>query len=73
MPYQARVGEAVWALRLNDFPAEPMFTLFIDGRAVGALDDFPGPWTKPGWLGELLRSRLVPWARELAAEARRDP
>jgi hypothetical protein len=35
-----------YLLRLNDFPAEPICTVFIDGVEFD-LDDFPGSWTLP--------------------------
>ena len=38
--FAARVDGAWWVLRLNGFPDHRMFTLFIDGRAVGDVDDF---------------------------------
>jgi len=42
--YAARVGTCWWVLRLNDFPEHPMFTLFIDARCIGDLDDLPRAW-----------------------------
>ncbi len=38
-PYRANCGSDQWEIRLNDFPSEPMFTLFIDGSKVGDFDD----------------------------------
>lgn len=45
-PYQARIGASRWALRLNDFPLEPLFTLFIDDKEIAHLDDWPAHWTR---------------------------
>lgn len=70
VPFQANVGEDVWVLRLNEFPEEPLYTLFIEGRAIGSLDDWPTAWNKPGPLEGLLRRKLVKWAREIAERAR---
>ena len=32
-------------LRLNDFPLEPLYTLFINDEEVIDLDDLPANWT----------------------------
>ncbi len=45
-PYQARIGASLWRLRLNDFPLEPLFTLFIDDKEIAHLDDWPTHWTR---------------------------
>ncbi|MFB7946254.1 hypothetical protein ACFC6L_15190 [Kitasatospora phosalacinea] len=42
--YAARVDGHWWVLRLNDFPEHPLYTLFVDARVIGDLDDTP-----PGW------------------------
>ena len=47
-PWRARVGEALWVLRVNDFPAEPMYSLLIDGRKAADFDDWPAAWKRPG-------------------------
>lgn len=46
-PYKASVGQSTWTIRVNDFPAEPMYTLFIDGVEAGDLEDWPEAWTRP--------------------------
>jgi hypothetical protein len=42
----ARVDGALWTIRMNDFPDEPLYTLFIDSVEVMHFDDWPssGPW-----------------------------
>jgi hypothetical protein len=45
-PWIAAVGKAVWRLRLNDFPEEPMYTLFVDGNEVGDFNDWPELWQR---------------------------
>lgn len=45
-PYFATVGDSQWKLRLNDFPEEPLLTLFIDDREWGHLDDWPAAWER---------------------------
>lgn len=47
IPYTTKLGERVLTVRVNDFPAEPLYTLLVDGEAVEDLDDWPGAWTMP--------------------------
>ena len=46
-PYSATVQGRQWMLRLGDFPAEPMYTLIVDGEAIGSFDAWPDAWTRP--------------------------
>jgi hypothetical protein len=46
-PYAATVAGREWRLRLNDFPAEALYTLLIDGREAGDFDDWPAGWHRP--------------------------
>ena len=46
-PYEAHVGAERWEIRVNDFPAEPLYTLRADGRDQLDLEDWPPAWTKP--------------------------
>jgi hypothetical protein len=46
-PYAATVNGERWALRINDFPDEPLWTLLVDGRAILDIDDFPAAWLRP--------------------------
>ncbi|MHC1551002.1 hypothetical protein [Phyllobacterium sp. K27] len=32
------------AIRLNDFPAEPLYTLLCDAAAIESFDDWPQSW-----------------------------
>lgn len=47
-PYEADVDGARWQIRINDFPAEPMYTLLINGQKFSDYDDWPNAWKKPG-------------------------
>jgi hypothetical protein len=47
-PYRAKIGDQTLTIRVNDFPAEPMYTLLIGEEAVQDLDDWPSAWTRPG-------------------------
>ena len=46
-PYQASVDQAHWQLQVNDFPAEPLYTLLINNQPIGHLDDWPAAWERP--------------------------
>lgn len=45
-PYEAMVDGAKWQLRLGDFPAEPLYTLVIDGVVHTTLEQWPARWSK---------------------------
>jgi hypothetical protein len=47
-PYAALVAGQNWLIRVNDFPVDPLYTLFIEGREAGDFDDWPGCWQRPG-------------------------
>jgi hypothetical protein len=40
------------AIRLNDFPAEPLYTLLCDAVAIESFDDWPQSWQVDLNLGE---------------------
>ena len=46
-PYEADIDGRRWTVRVNDFPAEPLYTLLIEGVAAGDLDEWPAPWVRP--------------------------
>jgi len=46
-PFRTHVGERVITIRVNDFPAEPFYTMSIDGEEVEDFDDWPDAWVKP--------------------------
>jgi hypothetical protein len=46
-PYAAKVAGQNWLIRIGDFPAEPFYTLTIDGEAVVSFDTWPEAWTRP--------------------------
>jgi hypothetical protein len=45
-PWQAKVDHQDWVLRINEFPEEPLYTLFIDDEEIGDFDDWPRNWSK---------------------------
>lgn len=46
-PLSAVVDGQAWVLRLGDFPAEPLYTLVVDGDEIGSFDTWPASWTRP--------------------------
>src|SRR5262249_8474887 len=47
VPYEAEVDGRRWVVRVNDFPAEPLYTLLVDGVAVENLEAWPKAWKRP--------------------------
>jgi hypothetical protein len=43
-PWAANVNEQQWILRLNDFPDELLYTLWVGQQAIGEFNDFPKSW-----------------------------
>lgn len=46
-PYRIQVKGSTLTLRVNDFPAEPLYTLLVDGQEVEDLEDWPPAWVRP--------------------------
>lgn len=47
-PYRTTVNGRTFTIRINDFPAEPMYTLIAEGDELADLDDWPPAWSRPG-------------------------
>jgi hypothetical protein len=47
-PYEAEVDGRRWTIRVNDFPAEALYTLLVDGEPVEDLEEWPAAWRRPG-------------------------
>ena len=43
-PWIALVDGRVLVIRVNDFPAEPLYTLFIDDTPAAHLEEWPPAW-----------------------------
>jgi hypothetical protein len=57
------VGGRTYIIRINDFPAEPLYTLLIDGKEVEDLEDWPSAWVRqssPDPLLDLLKKTPPP-------------
>jgi hypothetical protein len=51
IPYEAKVDGQRWTVQVNDFPAEALYTLIIDGTPVEDLEDWPSAWQRPKYEG----------------------
>lgn len=45
-PYELHFEGVHWKIRLNDFPDEPLFSVFENGRHVADFDDWPAHWQR---------------------------
>ena len=54
VPYRAYAGGQKLLIRVNDFPDQPLYTLFADGVKVTDLEDWPSRWTRAPIPGHLL-------------------
>ncbi len=45
-PYETEHKGELLKLRINDFPEEPLYTLFVNGEEVCDFDDWSENWTK---------------------------
>ncbi|WP_214110149.1 hypothetical protein [Acrocarpospora catenulata] len=62
-PYRAEAAGDELTIRVNDFPAEPPYTLIVNGRAHLDLEDWPPGWVRPE----------IPLPLAEGAQARRRP
>ncbi len=46
-PYEAEVDGRRWTIRVNDFPAEALYTLLVDGEPVEEIEAWPAAWARP--------------------------
>jgi hypothetical protein len=47
--FEAHIDVSHWSTRLNDFPAEPLYSLLINGDEVMHFDDWPTHWNQPAF------------------------
>ena len=69
LPYRATVDGAELLVRVNDFPAEPLYSLLVNGRLECDLEDWPAPWVRPDVPAGLLRSAAAAQARRGRVDA----
>lgn len=46
-PFKALIEGHVFTIRINDFPAAPLYTLLVDGEELADLEDWPAKWSRP--------------------------
>jgi hypothetical protein len=46
-PFTAPADGVTLLVQVNDFPAEPLYSVLADGTRLGDLDDWPPAWTRP--------------------------
>jgi hypothetical protein len=47
LPYRAKLDGRNLLIRVNDLPAEPLYTLVVDGSELAVLEDWPPAWRRP--------------------------
>ncbi len=80
-PYHAEVDGRTLTVRVNDFPAEPLYTLIVDGDELVDLDDWPTVWRRPPAPAHLLdliarpitTDLLWTWARRVCGVTTEHP
>lgn len=45
--YRAVVGPSTWLVAVNDFPADMLYTLLVDGEPVRSFNEWPAEWQRP--------------------------
>lgn len=46
-PFAGEIGGRPALVRINDFPAEPLLSIIVEGQNVGNLEEWPAAWAKP--------------------------
>lgn len=46
-PYETEVAGQRWQLRINDFPAEVLYSLLVEGYEIARFNDWPPAWRRP--------------------------
>jgi hypothetical protein len=44
--WSAQLGAETWAIRVNDFPQDHLYTLLINDEEVGNFDEWPRVWSR---------------------------
>ena len=63
LPYRVSMDGAELQVRINDFPAEPLYSLLVNGQVQQHLEDWPARWARPSTPAHLLRTAGAAQAR----------
>jgi hypothetical protein len=44
--WRSQAGPETWTVRVNDFPEEHLYTLFVNDEAIGDFDEWPRQWLR---------------------------
>jgi len=44
--WRAQVGAGAWTVRVNDFPEEHLYTLYVNDQQLGSFDEWPRQWSR---------------------------
>jgi hypothetical protein len=44
--WSVQVGAETWTVRVNDFPEEHLYTLYVNDEELGSFDDWPRQWSR---------------------------
>jgi len=44
--WRAQVGAETWTVRVNDFPEEHLYTLYVNDEELGSFDEWPRHWSR---------------------------
>jgi hypothetical protein len=44
--WSAHVGDEAWIVRVNDFPEEHLYTLYVNDEELGSFDEWPRQWSR---------------------------
>jgi len=44
--WRTQVGAGTWTVRVNDFPEEHLYTLFVNDEELGSFDEWPSQWSR---------------------------
>ena len=45
-PWRSQLNGHNLAVRMNDFPEQPLYSLLVDGQVAADFDDWPSTWTR---------------------------
>lgn len=44
--WRTEAGPQIWTVRVNNFPEDHLYTLFINGHEIGDFDEWPIRWVR---------------------------